>query len=523
MLNSQNGLVISSDGRVFIAAKGIGCGRGYDYNPCLKMTGLSKSLGDSTPFYCPDPVRSGQYIEVATIQGEEGRWTFTLTGPKPFGVESSLHQILRRRGCEINIQVHFGRCVDPTQFNQFTHSIIAEGVRVSDYSTDDLVALNPGEAAVVTETISLNARNVYEAYRLSMFQSGSALLTDNLALSVAYCAGSGGTNCGDDCDNCIDDCESYFVLAVPHNTNINGNPVSILFTQNGGVTWGEYQVPCAAVLTSVLESYEIACAGNRVMIVLNELGGHGHVFSVPISNIVSDLPSGSSYLALGWTAHDNFYYQGLLWVAGETGHLSVIDVDSMIVTDIEDGTNFPGDWYAISGRDNDYTLIGGADGQLAYRRKGSALQSVAITINGTVVVENITAVSMKTNTDWYVGTDAGSLYCTADCGRTWVKSSTLCGCVKSVQFPTDNIGYIAAGYPAAVYRSSDGGTSWQILEDAEGQIPEGAVLYDLSACPSNPNHFVAVGRVTTQGTGQCNATGGISFAGDSGLLLVGQA
>src|SRR5688572_26502170 len=97
--------VLTSDARVFIAPRGIGCGRRYDYHNCMKMTGVSKSFGESEPVYCPDPTRSGQFIEVATIQGTEDRWSGSLSGPKPLGVRSVLEYLSKQR-CEFDAQVH---------------------------------------------------------------------------------------------------------------------------------------------------------------------------------------------------------------------------------------------------------------------------------------------------------------------------------------------------------------------------------------------------------------------------------
>jgi hypothetical protein len=519
----QNGFLKTSDGRVFIAPRGVGCGRGYTYYSCMKATGLSKSVGDITSYFCPDPFRSGRFVEAATIQGEENRWTFTVTGPKPFGSESILRKLLRQSGCEFDLQIHFGRCNDPTDFNGATQIVVAEGVRVSDYSTDDLVALNPGEEAVIAETISLSAREIYEIFQPELFQATEADTADNLMLACVYYPGAISDGCVAGCgEGCVEDCMVYFALGVPFVPSLNGSVVNILYTLNGGIDWSTYTLPCAASAAAALGYYNLVVGGNKLFITLNEVGGNGHIFSVPVDNIINGTSNGNTFFSVNHPITDTFFSGGILWAVGTGGRISAVDTRSYVSVLVEDGSSYPNNWWAIDGCDEDNLIVGGTAGQLAYRANGSSLQRVQLMIGNTQIIDDITSVAQKSRSDWYVVTSRGILYCTTNCGRTWTQTGLFDACVKQIQFATNNIGYIVVGSPPAIYRTSDGGTSWRLINDASQQIPEGTVLFDIAACPTNPNHFVAAGRVTLSGGDLCIADGGMAIEGDSGVLLVGQ-
>lgn len=516
---SNSPVLFTSDGRVFIAEKGVGCGKTYAYHSCMKVTGLQKSFGEASPFYCPDPTHSGRFIEVATVQGEESRWSTGLTGPKPYGVSSSLARIANRVGCEFDFQIHYGRCFDPSRFDQFAMAIVVEGARISDYSTEDLVALNPSEAAPINETVTVSARAVYEVFTPLLFEVGQTQSGDGVIPSITYCQ-TDGTGCLDCDEGCNPGCEDYYALVVPHITNPGGGPVYIAHTHDGGVSWSTYEIPCSADGEAPLESYEIICAGSSLIVAMNEVAGVGSIFIIPSSHVINNISIGTPITALGFNVYDLFYAQGNIWAVGSGGAVALIGASSMVSLIIENGSVFSSDWYAVHGIDSDNMIFGGADGQFAYRRRGSPLQNSPVETEEGTVTETFTAVWMKTATEWYAGTSAGNLYCTSNCGLTWHRSAVFPGCIKSIRFPTRNVGYVAIGSPASIYRSIDGGTSWSLVEDSQGQIPDDAVLFDIAVCPDDPNLFVAAGRVPPSPLGSpCVVTGGTTQSDDAGVLL----
>lgn len=515
-----NDLLLNSDGRVFIATSGIGCGRTYGYYSCMKITGLQKNFGDIESFYCPDPDKPGEFEEVATIQGAESRWTATITGPKVRASRSSIGSLLQRKNCEFNAQVHFGRCIDPSQFNEFESIVIIEGARISEYSTDDLVALNPGERAIIQETLSLSARSIYEIYEQAMYEEAQAQanIAGYIVPSIAY---STYVDCDDDCPVY---CQRYYAVRIPFTAAGGCSPADLLYTEDGGYTWTTLQIGTLCLLNQNIESYEIVAAGSNLYFTYNFASGFGGITIIPQSMISDGAITNPTNVQLAFTIYDSFYADGVLWVVGGTGltagYISAMDTVTQVVTSYETGVNFLRQFYSVYSYDSDNVIAGGAVGTLAARLNGSSFQAISVIVNGLPVGDDIIEVWMKSKTNWYIGTTVGDLYCTLDSGKTWTQSGDFAGCIGGLTFPTDNVGYVAVGYPASVWRTIDGGSTWTEVDDTYNQLPTDVILSDIASCPSDPNTFIAVGRETA--TTICSATGGSQLAGDSGFVIVGR-
>ena len=515
-----NDLLLNSDGRVFVATSGIGCGKTYGYYSCMKITGLQKSFGDIEPYYCPDPDKPGEFSEVASIQGAESRWTATLTGPKVRAARSSIGALLQRKNCEFNAQVHYGRCIDPSQFNEFESCFIIEGGRISEYSTDDLVALNPGERAVMQETLSFSARNIYEIFAQAMYEGAQAQanIAGYVVPSIAY---STYVDCDDDCAQY---CLRYYAVRIPYTAAGGCSPADLLYTEDGGYTWKTLQIGTLCLTNQNIESYEIVAAGSNLYFTYNFANGLGGITIIPQSLIAAGSITSTTNVQLNFTIYDTFYADGVLWTVGGTGvsagYISAMNTVTQAVTSYETGVNFLRQFYSVYSYDSDNVIAGGAAGTLAARLNGSSFQAITVAVGGVAVTADITEVWMKSKTNWFAGTTTGDLYCTTDSGSTWVQTGDFSGCIGGLTFPTDNVGYVAVGYPASVWRTIDGGSTWTQVTDTYNQLPTDVILSDIAACPSDPNTFIAVGRETT--TTNCSSTGGTQLAGDSGFVIIGR-
>src|SRR4030042_320541 len=136
--------------RVFLIDGGARPDHAPEFMSCLRAGGVEQAFGDITRIECPDPENYGGFIEVGNIQGAVERPTITLTGRYASDESSRLFDIARKR-CEADIQVHFGACTDPGDFDVFTKSVILEGARLSNWSTEDLGALAAGDNAEINE------------------------------------------------------------------------------------------------------------------------------------------------------------------------------------------------------------------------------------------------------------------------------------------------------------------------------------------------------------------------------------
>ena len=506
----------TQDSRIFIAPNRASCGASYEYHSCMRMEGVEKSFGDVTPVYCPHPTKSGEFIEVAQVVGADGRWTTSLVGRLPLNYQSILSQLANKK-CAFDIQVHFGKCFDPTNFNTFDMGWVFENVRISSYSLGTLGALSPDERATIDETVAISAENAYQIFATYPFLTGTNVTNDGGIPAMTY-----GNYIS--CEDCLDNCSRYYGLKLP-STPLGSQDIIIVWTTDGGLTWNETTLPCSvAQLTSPISAYEIESDGTNLYITLNELGGPGHLYIVPISAVESGTITSTLFSALDntTTIYDTFIFQSDLWTVGSAGIVNLVNKSSLSFSTILDGTLFTNDWYAIHGLDSDNILIGGQNGVLAFRRNGASFQVVTFTVNAIPVVDDITAVWMKNDKEWLVGTEVGNLYCTTNSGSTWNLIASFAGCISDIEFPTNSVGYITIKNPAQIWQTFDGGATWNQIQDKFNQIPVGAEFHGVSTCPDNPNTFIINGIIP--GVTVPNPCDPLNLftVGTTGVIMVGR-
>lgn len=507
----------TSDSRIFIAPNRASCGAAYTYHSCMRMEGVDKSFGDITSVYCPHPTRTGEFVEIAQIQGADGRWTTSLVGRLPLNYQSIIAQLANKK-CAFDLQVHFGKCFDPTNFNTFDMSYVFENVRISSYSLGTLGALGPDERATIDETVAISAETAYQLFQVYPNATGANVTPNGPVPTMSY-----GNYVS--CTDCLDSCGRFYGLQLPA-TTLASQDVYIVWTDDGGLTWNTTTLPCSsAQLTNPIASYVIQSDGTNLYITLNESGGTGHLYIVPISEVEDGTITSSIFSILDNTntIYATFLYQTDFWTAGANGIVNLVDKASQSYTVIEDGTTFTNDWFAIHGIDSDNLIVGGEGGVLAVRRNGGSLQAVTFAVNSVTVTDDITSVWMKSEDEWLVGTEAGNLYCTTDSGSTWTLTQTFSGCVRDIDFPRNSTGYIVIKSPAQIWRTYDGGGTWVKVTDKYSQISSTSEFFGVSTCPDNPNTFVVNGQIPNVSVANpCDTSGTLFSTGSTGVLIVGR-
>jgi len=79
--------------------------------------------------------------------------------------EFSLSDLMRlmKKGCEVDLQVHMGKCKDPQDFNAGWEKIVVlSGAAITNYSLSNLGALEPSERAVVNEEVPFSGEDLFE-------------------------------------------------------------------------------------------------------------------------------------------------------------------------------------------------------------------------------------------------------------------------------------------------------------------------------------------------------------------------
>lgn len=112
---------------------------------------------------------------------------------------------------------------------------------------------------------------------------------------------------------------------------------------------------------------------------------------------------------------------------------------------------------------------------------------------------NLNCVWVKSATEWWVGTSAGTLYYTLDGGETWTQKSFAgsgSGSVRDIWFATDSVVYMAHSTSTPVgrmLRSTNGGYDWVVMPEGVGSMPDNDRINAVAACSENPDIVVGVG------------------------------
>lgn len=516
MANNNFKPALTSDSRVFIAPTGAASVKTYEYHSCMRLDGLSKSYGEATPVYCPDPKHAGKFEEIATIEGADTRWTSSLIGRLPIDYQSILSKLASAR-CSFDVQVHFGKCVDPSNFNTFSMAWVFENVQISSYDLGALGALSPDERATIDETVAFSAQSAYQLFQNYPYQYGQEVTSTGSIAALTY---SPNQECEGDC---LETCANFYGIKLPA-TPLVSQDVYITHTHDGGLTWEETLLPCSATYaTAPYTSYNIVSDGFNLYVVLNEVGGGGHLYVVPTEQVDANAITTTYYSALAdTTIYAIKLIEDTLWLAGFGGKIWSFNRNTLILTTVLNATLTTSTFYAMDAVDNNTILAGGALGDLVLRRNGGSFQAVDLQVATVPVTNSITAIVMKSETEWIIGTDAGKLYSTIDGGVTFTLLSSFVSCISKINFSTKSAGYLVLKDPAQIWRTYDGGATWNRVDDKYAQLPINAELFGIEVCETDPNTFIAYGRVPNATVvNPCSPTL-LYTTGDVGAILVGK-
>lgn len=154
------------------------------------------------------------------------------------------------------------------------------------------------------------------------------------------------------------------------------------------------------------------------------------------------------------------------------------------------------DLYDVHALAADFAVAVGENGAIVYTEDGDTWTESPATPVGVGV--SLLCVFVKSETEWWVGTDGGQAFYTLDAGVSWTEKTfpnSGTGTVDDIKFPTDSIGYMAhatATPRGRILRSYDGGQEWIVLPESEAILPLNDTVNALAEC-GDPNFIVGVG------------------------------
>lgn len=475
--------------RVFLIERRARMDRAPTYHSSLIAGAVEQSFGDPESIKVPDPDRYGEFTEVGTISGEEERPTTSLTGRYAADLASTLLRLAKIK-CESDVQVHFGTCQSPNNFNEFDKSIIFEGAKISSHSTEELGAIEPGDAAPVNETAEISGKVWYEVLPLAFSERGTSVVTNEVIdVIVADTIGCG------ECEDESDGCQKVYAVTVDAGGS-PGTPADLLYSPDNGVTWYATDVDGATTETPA----GVALVGDYILIPTDGNASY-YLDKDDLAQLVAGTGDPTfSNINTGYVAaktpNDIWSVGSYAFVVGNGGYVYGVSDATAGVSVLDAGVATTENLNAVHALSNKVAVAGGDNGVVIYTLDGSTWTACSTVVTGS---PDINAVWAVTNRFFIAATATGYLYYTKDRGLTWTEKSFVgsgSGVCQDIAFASDSVAYLSHTTSATrgrILRSYDGGYSWKALPEGTGSLPLSDRFTALAACKYDPNFVVGVG------------------------------
>ncbi len=485
----MSGYPNTSNTRVFTIKNRAGPPNAPKYQGCMKAGSLSKPKGEPTMVTCPDPNKYGGFKVVSKIPGEDGLPGITLTARYVDDASDLLSMV--NRGCDVDIQIHVGKCANPQDFNAgWEKVVVLEAAAPGDYSIADFGALDQGDKAAMLEEMPFKGEELYEITHIAFEEQAEAEAVQEI-IAIMICD---AVECGD-CDNPSDGCEKVFALTL----TVGGSPgakAEVLFTGDGGTTWEDTEID---TLAANEDPNDMACVGKYLVVVSVDSDSLHYAELADIlegTEVWAEVTTG--FVAAGSPRAIFSYSPRHTWIVGEGGYVYFTEDPTTSVIVQTAGTVTINPLNCIHGYDQDNILAGGDLNTLLITRNGGDTWALA---NGPAgqATDDILTVWMRGPDEWVIGFDDGTVWFTIDAGTNWTQKilpgqATL-EYIYDIKFSTPTVGWIAAATRDAgkIYRSIDGGYSWYVAPEGNLSLMSNDRINEIAVCVADPNIIYAGG------------------------------
>lgn len=486
--------------RVFLLANRAGPATTPEYMGLWRAGALTNNRGDVTLVRNPSASQYGAFDVVGKILGAPGNPELPIMAR--YTQDKSRLLELANGDCDHDLQVHMGECKNPQDFNRgWTKIVVLEAGHITSYRTGDLGALDPGERAIVNEEVPFSGETTYEIVQLALASKAGTEITQEI-VAVAICDSPSCGLCGLPSNGC------QVVFAVEKSSA--GSPgiyARVIWTKNGGSTWAADDITTFTVAQNPTDA---KCVGTYLVVVD---GAAAELHYKAVADIAAGVAGSWTEVITGFSA------SGLprrifaaspsdVWIVATGGYIyHSSDIPSGVAVQ-DAGVATSQQLNAVHGVDAlNVVAVGNSNAVVVTENGGETWRSVT----GPAVGVNLNTVWMIDSLRWFVGTNGGKLFYTEDAGTTWVEKAfpgSGAGIVYDVAFSNRSVGYMAhatATPSGRMLRTIDGGASWYVLPEGQGNIPTNLRINDVEPCLSDVN----------------TVYGGGLGAGTDGILVLG--
>jgi photosystem II stability/assembly factor-like uncharacterized protein len=447
----------------------------YFFLPCAGMEGFSKSEGDLTLLYCKDEGRSGKFRVRDSIQGVSSPVTGSFAIPL-----GKLTNYVFGLNCKFSLQARYSSCErpdDPTGWEKIVH---LSGARVTQRSSDALVARTPNDEGEVLTTVQFSAEEVFEVNVLTIERQSNAetnALNDIAVKSEARCA--------DTCGAAQAAGETRYAVA----DRTGAASANVWRSVNNGGTWAVTAADPFAVSEDISS---VVINGDRVIVarLTTDAGAPAEIaYSDDAGATWTTVNVGSTN---GQTIQRLFWLsRPYLWAALSGGYIA-FSSDAGVSWTVQDaGVATAQVLQDINFADSSTGVAVGAANACVKTLDGGTTWSA---VTGPIAATILNAVEVLDSLNWWVAAADGNLYSTDDGGVTWTAaaiSGAGSGQARDVRFFNSDFGFMlknTAGPVGSVQQTIDGGKTWIVLT-----TPTNAGLNRLAIV--DQNEVTAVGEV----------------------------
>jgi photosystem II stability/assembly factor-like uncharacterized protein len=490
-------IVTTGFSRLFLMRGGAGPNVKPEYEGQWKAMEVQQAFGDVKLIHTPSRTQLDQFDTTGKIVGEQGVAQLTVQAR----YADNLSEVLAicRSGCDSDVQVHFGQCKNPTDFNGGWEKIlVVTNARIPTYKASPLGALEPSERALIMEDVAFHGIEVYEIARM-LYQDTAVNYVLREVVDLAICD---APNCGGDCGSPTDGCQ-YVYAATKNSGGSPGLLAEVIATPDGGSTWKANTINGMA---SNQNPSALLCSAANLVVISADAGALFYATTQDLQNqAASPFAKVTTGIVTGGEPRNAWAYgPSFTWMVGNGGYIYFTSDPTQGLSVQDAGNVTSSQLNAVNGLDANTLVAVGNNGAVVFTRNGGITWAVVPTAPTNA---NLTAVAMISENVWWVGSDTGHLYFTFDGGSSWEEKNfpgSGAGKIHDIAFvntgsPVAMVGYMAYetnGGVGRIYRTISGGNSWYIAPEDTSKVPTAARFNSVAVC-QDPNRVFAGGVFDT--------------------------